>query len=160
MRYVLSVIVLLVPSLFLSDNTLFQRHLITVVSSCPVVAFSMPREPLSTHRIKRHYHPPSARARFSPERHLSPSGASARLRFPIETATAAKFDPTSAPQVLIPKPKGEASRLSRGGYNVRKTLQWDDARYDDLLVRPADFSYTRGSYYFCSIMSTVSQLYI
>ena len=120
----------------------------------------MPREPVLNHRIKRHYHPPSARARFSPERHLSPSGASARLRFPIETATAAKLDPVNVPQVLITKPKGEASRLSRGGYSVRKALQWDDARYDDLLVSQGGFYCTSESYCFCSILSTVSRLYI
>ena len=96
----------------------------------------MPCESAQTHRIQRHFHPPSARARFSPERLLSQSAASARLRFPIATVTDArvKFDLTGQSKALIPKPKGEASRLSRGGYSVRKTLAWDETRYDDLLV--------------------------
>lgn len=35
---------------------------------------------------------------------------------------------------LIPKPRGQAGSPGRGGYNLRKTLGWEQVVYDDLLV--------------------------
>ena len=37
----------------------------------------------------------------------------------------------------IPKPKGELSRLKRGGYSLKQTLGWDDDHYRKVKVSPA-----------------------
>ena len=35
---------------------------------------------------------------------------------------------------LIPKPRGEVGRLSRGGYNLQSALGWTDSLYSKVLV--------------------------
>lgn len=38
------------------------------------------------------------------------------------------------PRKLIMKPKGDATRVSRGGYNLTEALGWNQKTYDSVLV--------------------------
>lgn len=45
---------------------------------------------------------------------------------------------------MIPKPRGEAGRLNRGGFNLKEALHWagyNDEQYDEILVRESTSSF-------------------
>ncbi|TDL14216.1 hypothetical protein BD410DRAFT_690029, partial [Rickenella mellea] len=84
--------------------------------------------------IQRYYSPLTNRSRFSPERLIMPLRLAARSVFDInedhfqgpipQTQTSGG---TNAQ--LIPKPTGEVTRQSRGGYNLEAELGWDRQLY-------------------------------
>lgn len=97
---------------------------------------SMPKVP--KRRFQCHFPPLSNRSIFRGEALLT--------GIPLATRTAFSFEEEPAPQrslpsagdrssrKLIPKPPGEVSRLSRGGYNLGETLGWSKEDYGAVRV--------------------------
>lgn len=125
----------------------------------------MPPQRTETTRshVQRCYPPLTIRARFSPERLISPPGTlTLRRTFPItesphsisthestvagtpEVRTAARTPVDISNQndsgwgptrsVPIPKPRGEVARLNRGGFNLKESLGWSTDVYDMVKV--------------------------
>ena len=94
--------------------------------------------------VRRHLPPATSHTCFSPER-LLPSPAHARhMVFPDEAMDTRLRHCADIPGddlgnlSLIPKPPGEAGRRSkegRDGYNLRDALKWDEAFYQEVMVR-------------------------
>jgi|ERR1700722_6049711 hypothetical protein len=92
-----------------------------------------------THQIKR-YHPPcTLRACFSQERLLTPPLSTNRRTFAPEDdgidlqAVSGPLDLPVPPK--IPKPKGEVTRIKRGGYNLLQASGLSSSLYENIQVR-------------------------
>jgi hypothetical protein len=106
--------------------------------------------------IRRHYHPPSSRTRFSPERQLvDPTQQSSRVIFKPDGSRDGPFDDddashniftdsaqinTNAIDITIPKPSGQVTRLKRDGYNLQDKLKWKPDFYYEVQVCAATLS--------------------
>lgn len=104
-----------------------------------------------THRVQPYYSPPTSRARFSPERLLTPP---LPTLFPLEEkeyqAARPSYldkDPSSSDKDedkegeptynytrTVRKPDGEAGKPKSGGYSLKEYLKWDNAKYDAVKV--------------------------
>jgi hypothetical protein len=58
----------------------------------------------------------------------------------------------------IPKPRGEVSRISRGGYNLQEALGWPAAEYEETRVRILPTVVYCLFNYFFFVQAFVSQL--
>ena len=97
---------------------------------------------VTSHWTFHRYFPPlTCHAIFSPERGISPLPLTQHIIFPRdevgssvvrEPAIVALSVPVS--KVLIPKPRGEVSRINRGGYNLQEKLGWPPAEYEEIRV--------------------------
>lgn len=58
------------------------------------------------------------------------------LGFTISSMNTSISDPNLGNK--IPKPKGEVTRIGRGGYNLKGVLGWDSERYQE--VKASDIS--------------------
>jgi hypothetical protein len=54
-----------------------------------------------------------------------------RRTFPLNEPTTTIVSILEAP---VPKPKGEVSRLKRGGYNLKAVLGWKESLYNEVMV--------------------------
>ncbi|KZT11551.1 uncharacterized protein LAESUDRAFT_755190 [Laetiporus sulphureus 93-53] len=90
------------------------------------------------HRVQRIYPPVVMHHCFDAERLLTLSISPLRHEYSLRAAipvpsitfTSPSADPTPInPQLIIRKPKGEVTRLSREGYNLRDALGWTEAVY-------------------------------
>ena len=97
----------------------------------------------SSHWIfHRHFPPLVCQLVFPPERSATPSSLTQHKIFTREDSdlpAAAPPGPRTSrgPQVkvLISKPRGEVSRINRGGYNLHDKLGWPAADYEEIWVR-------------------------
>jgi hypothetical protein len=105
-----------------------------------------------TRFIQRHYHPPTGRTRFSPERQLldpalwssrvifKPDGGLIRIRNEGANDNTPINDvflddtPCDATDSLISKPSGQVTRLNRDGYNLEDKLRWKHDFYSEVQV--------------------------
>jgi hypothetical protein len=108
-----------------------------------------------TQFIRRHYHPPTSRTRFSPERQLfdpvhwssrvifKPNGGREGLSDDDPSSGAIFIDgaPRNTNDTAIPKPSGQVTRLKRDGYNLQDKLKWKTDFYYEIQVRipPVDW---------------------
>jgi hypothetical protein len=118
------------------------------------------REPRSTHRIQRQFHPITARTRFSPERLLTPPLLTANISFQIEPEGHTESFPRQPEETaLIPKPKGQAGRPGRGGYSLKESLAWSLEFYSEMQVCPITMQTRSGAisnYYFQTFLHQLS----
>lgn len=100
----------------------------------------MPRVPITTHRIKRYYHPLTIHARFSPERLLSPEPMTKdRVFQPEPNGYQVGCDLIDDLEpALVSKPSGEVTRLRRNGYSLSDVLKWSDEQYDTIQASLSD----------------------
>ena len=99
--------------------------------------------------IRRHFHPPTSRTRFSPERQLFDSVEwSTRVIFkpdggiregpsddsPSPDAIFLNGAPCNNTDTTIPKPSGQVTRLKRDGYNLQDKLKWKADFYYEVQV--------------------------
>jgi hypothetical protein len=100
-----------------------------------------------TQFIRRHYHPPTSRTQFSPERQLfDPVQWSSRVIFKPDGSTDRPSDDNHAifidgapcnvntTDATIPKPSGQVTRLKRDGYNLQDKLKWNVDFYYEVQV--------------------------
>ncbi|KAI9455841.1 WD40-repeat-containing domain protein [Boletus coccyginus] len=82
--------------------------------------------------------PVMERSIFPPERGVTPAPLTQHKVFPREDverlAEPQNPDPVplSSGKVLILKPRGEVSRINRGGYNLQDKLGWPSAEYEEI----------------------------
>jgi hypothetical protein len=114
---------------------------------------TMPKVPISTHRIQRHFSPLLYRTPFSPERLLTPPPLPYHVAFPLtegpvpppsedcHISLAAEHSRSSCDSeseqsypVKIPKPRGEVARPKRHGYRLRDVVKWDEKTYNRVQV--------------------------
>jgi hypothetical protein len=115
--------------------------LLGVVSS--VLSYPMPR--YATLKIKKHHPPHPLRACFSRERFLTEPEWVMRIMFPPEDkcqqvavpgvgcVQPPDIPPNEGPSV-ISKPKGEVTRVSRGGYNLEEASKLPHQQYNEIQV--------------------------
>lgn len=91
----------------------------------------------------RHFFPLTCRSKFSPERAITPPPLTQHrifLREEAEVTAECQSEPvrigSAAPQskMLILKPRGDVSRISRGGYNLQDKLGWPPNEYEEVRV--------------------------
>jgi hypothetical protein len=103
-----------------------------------------------TQFIRRHYHSPTSRTQFSPERQLfDPVQWSSRVIFKPDGSTEGPSDDDdhsgaifidgahrniSTTDTTIPKPSGQVTRLKRDGYNLQDKLKWKGDFYYEVQV--------------------------
>ncbi len=100
---------------------------------------------VSLYPVQRCFRPSYRRLCFGPERPLSPPPPR-RLRtqykeveVETEPVVVAAEVPVAGPSCTrkprsIPKPPGEVTRLSRGGYNLREAVDWSKEQFEDIQV--------------------------
>ena len=69
-----------------------------------------------------------------PEEHLQPQHMWAMRQVWLPERLPLNNEQLSAAGCKIPKPKGELSRLKRGGYSLKGTLGWDNEFYQAVQV--------------------------
>ncbi|KLO04504.1 hypothetical protein SCHPADRAFT_1003275 [Schizopora paradoxa] len=82
--------------------------------------------------VLRHFPPLTNRSVFHKEPLSTGIVLASRTEFPLIEASAASGFPSVLPSKLraeIPKPPGEVSRISRGGYNLEEKLGWSKSEY-------------------------------
>lgn len=95
--------------------------------------------------FQRHFPPLTNRSMFRKEPLSTVSPLTSRTEFPLTDSTLEQPVNTSVPvrhsvggtntlKTYIPKPHGEVSRLSRGGYNLEEALGWSKAEYNSVQV--------------------------
>ncbi|KIJ58206.1 hypothetical protein HYDPIDRAFT_44576 [Hydnomerulius pinastri MD-312] len=89
----------------------------------------------------RYFSPLTCQSVFPPERAISPPPLTQHKVFPPEEipAVQARISGTATvpatvaqPRILIPKPRGEVSRINRGGYNLQDKLGWPVVKYNEI----------------------------
>jgi hypothetical protein len=100
----------------------------------------------STHRIQRYFSPLVVRTVFKPELLLTPPPMIWTTKFPYEEYGIIPDSETQNMQMqngsdrsshaLIPKPKGDVTRISRQGYNLCDALAWQSELYNEIQVSP------------------------
>ena len=118
-------------------------------------AYQMPCTRPIVHRQRRflpHFPPGLMRCRFSPEL-VSPLPHTMRKVFSksedqptdgslISPPSTSSRTQTKSVSLLIPKPRGEVSRVGRGGYTLKNVLEqdhgWKDGLYHSVRVRTTD----------------------
>ncbi|KAG1787895.1 hypothetical protein EV424DRAFT_1339353 [Suillus variegatus] len=96
----------------------------------------MPR--ISHWPYKRHFGPLTMHCEFPPERALDPPILTQHKVFsravdlipPTMPGLPAPLTSSAPPKIL--KPRGEVSRLNRGGYNLQEKLGWSLSEYEDI----------------------------
>lgn len=104
----------------------------------PTPALHMPR--ISHWPYKRHFGPLTMHCEFPPERALDPPILTQHKVFsravdlipPTMPGLPAPLTSSAPPKIL--KPRGEVSRLNRGGYNLQEKLGWSLSEYEDIRV--------------------------
>lgn len=98
----------------------------------------------STWRYCRHFKPLTIHCEFPTERSYTPPPLTQHQVFSRDIDSSS---PDAAEQILpaaqlpdplpskIPKPRGEVSRISRGGYNLQEALGWPASEYEETRVR-------------------------
>ncbi|KIJ09722.1 hypothetical protein PAXINDRAFT_17198 [Paxillus involutus ATCC 200175] len=87
----------------------------------------------------RYFRPLTSQSVFPPERAISPPALTQHKVFPREEFPALQIQElvsstatVTQARVLIPKPRGEVSRINRGGYNLQDKLGWPAVEYDEI----------------------------
>jgi len=92
-----------------------------------------------------HFSPLICQSVFPPERRVTPPPIMQHRMFPHEDKPDAESqdadlvssrDPTPQVKTLILKPRGEVSRINRGGYNLQDKLGWPATDYKEIRVTP------------------------
>ncbi|KAF9232693.1 hypothetical protein BU15DRAFT_54737 [Melanogaster broomeanus] len=89
-------------------------------------------------KFHRHFCPLTCQSIFPPEHAISPPPLTQHRVFPREEILAQPHNlqpiplPSTQPKTLIPKPRGDVSRINRGGYNLQQKLGWPTAEYDEI----------------------------
>ena len=103
---------------------------------------AMPKISSSHWPFHRHFSPLVCQSVFPPERSATPLPLTQHKIFAREDLDLPPAVPPGSrevrgPQVkvLILKPRGEVSRISRGGYNLHDKLGWPAADYEEIRVR-------------------------
>ncbi|KAG2341224.1 hypothetical protein BDR05DRAFT_949826 [Suillus weaverae] len=83
-----------------------------------------------------HFKPLTIHCEFPPERGYSPPPLMQHQVFSHDTDSSSPDGVEQIPPAVplpskIPKPRGEVSRLSRGGYNLQETLGWPASEYEE-----------------------------
>ncbi|KAG2091928.1 hypothetical protein BD769DRAFT_1371114 [Suillus cothurnatus] len=90
----------------------------------------------------RHFNQLTIHCEFPPERTCTPPPLTQHRVFPRDADSSAldpsQTNPFAAQSLVpnplpskIPKPRGEVTRISRGGYNLQMTLGWPVADYEE-----------------------------
>jgi hypothetical protein len=90
----------------------------------------------------RHFNQLTIHCEFPPERTCTPPPLTQHRVFPRDAdSSALDLNPFAAQSVVpnllpskIPKPRGEVTRISRGGYNLQMTLGWPASDYEETRV--------------------------
>jgi len=93
----------------------------------------------------RHFNQLTIHCEFPPERTCTPPPLTQHRVFPRDADSSAldpsQTNPFAAQSLVpnplpskIPKPRGEVTRISRGGYNLQMTLGWPVADYEETRV--------------------------
>jgi hypothetical protein len=101
----------------------------------------MPKALSSHWRHYRHFKPLTIHCEFPPERTYTPPQLTQHKVFTLDADSSARLNsslaqapvPTAA-RSKIPKPRGEVSRINRGGYNLQDTLGWPSSEYEEIRV--------------------------
>jgi hypothetical protein len=99
-------------------------------------------------RYHRHFKPLTIHCDFPPERIYTPIPLTQHMSFSRDTDCTVSAPDVSqhtpsavqspVPAVLlarIPKPRGDVSRIKRGGYNLHEALGWPSSDYEETRVR-------------------------
>lgn len=105
----------------------------------------MPKATPVRWRYCPHFKPLTIHCEFPPERALTPPPLTQHRVFsqdadsvqPIVQSIPAAPEPCVSAGMSskkIQKPRGEVSRISRGGYNLQETLGWSSSEYEEIRV--------------------------
>lgn len=103
----------------------------------------MPRVTKNPWPYHRYFSPLICQSVFPPERAVTPLPLTQHKIFPPEDVSITQAEvaevvqtrnPTSQTKILIRKPRGEVSRINRGGYNLCDALGWSAADYEEIRV--------------------------
>lgn len=94
-------------------------------------------------RYCRHFKPLTIHCEFPPERSYTPPPLTQHRVFSRSSDPSSDAAERPTPAALlpiplsmkIPKPRGEVSRISRGGYNLQEALGWPASEYEETRVR-------------------------
>ncbi|KAG6372573.1 hypothetical protein JVT61DRAFT_7686 [Boletus reticuloceps] len=101
----------------------------------------MPKSTSYHWSFHRHFSPLVCQTAFPPERTITPPPLTQHKLFAREDlAVQSQLVEAPIPQqgstphikVLIPKPRGEVSRINRGGYNLQEKLGWPATDYEEI----------------------------
>jgi len=85
----------------------------------------------------------TSRTRFAAEVSITPYLLSVRKVWPLDIASTQPLRTRSVcvqeveagADSIIPKPRGQVSEISKGGYSLIDALGWEEARYKSVQVR-------------------------
>lgn len=101
--------------------------------------FTMPKVPTCHWSYHRHFSPLICQSIFSPERGVTPPPLTQHRTFPrndrpVESERNPLPTETVQTKTKILKPRGEVSRINRGGYNLQEKLGWPATDYEEVRV--------------------------